>query len=207
MLRIFFYAGRRTTPLADVRNGLMCGWHSRSRTWSGEDPAPFSTLLSLGICEQDGVIRGERSAFFELLEQIDGPVHVIYFPDLSENPLVPNACILLEQINRTSTHCDEIAADLARTWHRLGVMPTPHDWLFAGSLLANLQQKPIGEDYEILTRSGLSQIGPANAILLSVNSESSVILRHKRLGYSLNCHPYRIKEAGPAVRAWLQDGI
>jgi hypothetical protein len=203
-LRAFFYAGRRTTPLADVRNGLLCGWHSRSRVWSGEGPAPRSTLLSLGICEQSGVIRGERSAFLELLEDIDGPAHLIYFP---ENPLVPSACILLEQINRSSTHCDEIATDLARTWHRLGLVPTPHDWLFAGSLLANLQQTPIGEDYEILTRFGLSQIGPANAILLSVNSESSVILRHKRLGYSLNCHPYRIREAGPAVRTWLQTAF
>jgi hypothetical protein len=34
-----------------------------------------------------------------------------------------------------------------------------------------------------------------------------VILRHKRLGYWLNCHEWRIAEAGPLVRRWLRTAF
>jgi hypothetical protein len=200
-LRLFIFAGRRTSPLAAVGTGLMSGWHNRSRVWSAESSVPCSTLLSLGICEQGGVIRGEQWAFLEFLEGICGPAQVVYMP---ENPLVPSACILLEQTKRSTTQSKEIAADLAQTWHRLGLALTPHDWLFVGSLLASLQESPLSEEYETLSRFGLGRTGPANAVLLSINSEASTILRHKRLGYSLNFHAYRINEAGPGVRAWLR---
>jgi hypothetical protein len=203
-LRLFVFAGRRTTPLADVRSGLMCGWHSRSRVWSAEGSGPLSTFLSLGICEQDGVIRGDRSAFLEMLGAIAGPVQVVYMP---ENPLVPSACVLLEQIKRSPAQYSEIVEDLARVWSQLGSEATPQDWLFVGSLLSNLREHPILDEYEVITRFGLKQVRPADAVLLSINSESPIIFRHKRLGYTVNCHQYRISEVGPAVRMWLQTGF
>jgi hypothetical protein len=203
-LQLFIFAGRRTTQLADVRSGLMSGWHSRSRVWSADGSGPLSTLLSLGICEQDGVIRGDRSAFLEILAAIAGPVQVVYMP---ENPLVPSACTLLEQINRSTAQYSDILDDLARVWGRLGSVATPQDWLFVGTLLSNLQERPLLDEYEILTRFGLKRNRPADAVLLSINSEASVIFRHKRLGYTVNCHQYRISEVGSAVRTWLQTAF
>ena len=200
-LRLFVFAGRRTTPLADVRNGLICGWHSRSRVWSADGSGAFGTLLSLGICEQTGIIRGDQESFLEFAEDICGPAQLVYIP---ENPLVPSSCVLLEQMRRTPAQYQEIAADLAQSLRRLGPVPTPHDWFFLGSLLDGLQQESLREDYEVLTRSGLQQIGPANVVLLSLNAEASVVFRHKRLGYTVNVHNFRINEAGPAVRAMLK---
>ncbi len=204
ILRLFMFAGRRVTPLAEIRSGLLNGWHNRSRAWSGEGLEPPSTLLSLGICEQAGVVRGEESAFLEFLEGICGPAHLVYVAD---NLVVPSACMLLEQMKRSPAQYEEIAADIVHNWHGLGVAPTPQDWLFVGSLLAYLQQTPLGEGYDLLTRCGLSRNGPADAVLLSVNSESSHILRHKRLGYSLTCHDWRTYEAGPAVQRWLRTAF
>jgi hypothetical protein len=161
-------------------------------------------LLSLGICEQAGVVRGEQLAFLEFLEGICGPAHLVYVAD---NLVAPSACLLLEQMKRSPAQFEEIAADIAHSWHGLGTVPTAHDWLFVGNLLAYLQQTPLGEGYDLLTRRGLSRNGPADAVLLSLTSESSLILRHKRLGYSLTCHDYRTYEAGPAVRRWLRTAF
>jgi hypothetical protein len=204
ILQLFMFAGRRASPLAEVRTGLMCGWHNRSRVWSGEGLEPHGTLLSLGICEQVGVVRGEQSAFLEFLEGICGPAHIVHVPD---HLVVPSACLLLEQMKRSAAQFEEIAADIAHSLNGLGTAPMPNDWLFVGSLLASLQQTTLGDGYDLLTRSGLSRTGPADAVLLSINSESSVILRHKRLGYSLTCHDYRFMEAEPAVRSWLRTAF
>lgn len=204
ILRLFMFAGRRATRLAEVRFGLMSGWHNRSRVWSGEGLEPHGTLLSLGICEQAGVVCGEQSAFLEFLEAVRGPAHIVYVPD---HLVVPSACLLLEQIKRSAAQFEKIAEDIARSWLGRGNAPNPDDWLFLGSLLASLQQTMLGDGYDLLTRFGLSRTGPADAVLLSMNSESSVILRHKRLGYSLTCHDYRVMEAGPAIREWLRTAF
>lgn len=199
-LLLFMFAGRRVTELAEVRSGLMSGWHSRTRVWSGE-AEPHSTLLSLGICEQLGVVRGERWAFQELLDGICGPAQIVYVPD---HLLVPSALVLLEQTKRSAAQFEEIAADIPRTWQEVGTVPTPDDWIFIGTLLASMKQKPLAESYDVLTRVGVNRIRPADVVLLSMHSESSHILRHKRLGYSLACHEYRVREAGPGVRQWLR---
>ena len=104
MLRLFMFAGRRATRLAEVRFGLMSGWHNRSRVWSGEGLEPHGTLLSLGICEQAGVVCGEQSAFLEFLEAICGPAHIVHVPD---HLVVPSACLLLEQIKRSAAQFEE----------------------------------------------------------------------------------------------------
>jgi hypothetical protein len=203
-LSLFMFAGRRFVPLGEFKSDLMAGWHKRSRAWFAESPAPCGTLLSLGICEQFGVIRGHQRAFIEFLESTPGPVHVVYIPD---NPLIPTACLVSQQMARSAAQFEEIAFDIARTWHQVGTAATPDDWLFMGVLLACLEQKPLGDGYDMLSRSGLSRSEAPDAVLLSINSETSTILRHKRLGYWLNCHEWRIAEAGPATRAWLRTAF
>lgn len=56
----------------------------------------------------------------------------------------------------------------------------------------------------ILSRTGLRRTGPADAVILSLNAESPIILRHRRLGYGVIIHDFRVAQAGPAVRAWLK---
>ncbi len=54
-------------------------------------------------------------------------------------------------------------------------------------------------------RDGLRRTAGPDAVVLSLNAESTAILRHRRLGYALQCHNYRMAaDAGPAVRSWLE---
>jgi hypothetical protein len=200
-VRLLMLAGRRTTELAEDRSGLLTGWHDRTRAWWGDGDGRRGTVLSLGICELLGVIRGERSAFTELFEAVPGPAQAVFVPD---DALVPCAAIVSEQLNRTSAQSQALAEDFARSFGAGAATPTPGDWMFAGALLSALQRSPLTEQYEILTRTGLRQAGPPDAVILSLNAESPVILRHRRLGYALNCHAFRIADAGPALRTWLQ---
>jgi hypothetical protein len=63
---------------------------------------------------------------------------------------------------------------------------------------------PLTDHYDILTRRGLRRTGPSEAVVLSVNAESPVILRHQQLGYAVNLNFLVLTEvAGPAVRQWL----
>jgi hypothetical protein len=203
-LRPLFLAGRRMTEIAEVRSGLLTGWHDRSRAWWGEGSDKVGTLLSLGICDQPGVIRGDRFAFLEMFEAVPGPAQVVY---CGEDALVPCARVIAEQHSRTPAEFDEIAADFARTFPVTTGTPRPDDWIFAGCLLSALQRSPLTEKYPLLTRTGLAHTGPADAVLLSLSAEAQDILRHRRLGYALHCHTFRLAETGPGVRSWLRNNF
>ncbi len=203
-LETLMLAGRRMTELAEVRSGLLTGWHDRSRAWWGDGEATFGTLLSLGICDQVGVVRGERFAFTELFHATAGPAQAVFMPD---DALVPCVPVLSEQLQRTPEQFEEILADFARTFGEGPHTPAPGDWIFAGSLLSALRRSPLRERYDMLTRSGLRKAGPADAVLLSLHSEAVHILRHKRLGYAVQCHVFRIAETGPAVRSWFKKNF
>jgi hypothetical protein len=194
-LRLLVTAGRRTTELTRRQPGLT------SRAWRVENDRPIGTLLSLGICELDGVIKGERFAFEEILDSAEGPAQVVFVPD---EALVPNSRILAEQIRRTDAERTAIAEDLAKTFTGGAVTPSPADWIFAGAVLGALQRSPTTDRHQILTRNGLRTAGPPNAIVLSLRAEGRTILRHRRLGYTFHCHNYRLAGAGPAILAWLR---
>jgi hypothetical protein len=203
-LQLLMLAGRRTTELAEVRSGLLTGWHDRARAWWGGKDGERGTLLSLGICEQLGIIRGEKNAFLEFFDAAEGPAQVLFVPD---DALVPCAQILTQQLHRTRADQLAIASDFVKSFAEGKVAPIGKGWIFAGALLSALQRSPLTERYPILTREGVSETGPANAVLLSLNSEAPVILRHKRLGYCISCHRFRMAETGPAVRSWLQNNF
>ncbi len=203
-LRLLFLAGRRMAEIAEVRSGLLTGWHDRSRAWWGEGAGNVGTLLSLGICDQPGVIRGDRFAFLEMFEAVPGPAQVVH---CGEDALVPCAQVIAEQQSRTTAEFDEIAADFARTFPVGTSVPRPDDWIFAGCLLSALRRSPLTEKYPLLTRTGLTHTGPADAVLLSLSAEAQDILRHRRLGYALHCHTFRLAETGAAVRSWLRNNF
>ena len=49
--------------------------------------------------------------------------------------------------------------------------------------------------------------GPADALFLSLNAESPYIFRHRKLGYALYVHEFRLKDLGPAVLQWLRQSF
>ncbi len=196
--RLLLLAGRRMTELAEDRSGLLTGWHDRARGWWGEG-AP-ATLLGLGTCEQIGVLRGDRGAFLELFAATPGAMQVVTVQD---EPLVPSVRILIEQLARTPDDMRVIEADAAAGFAAISPAPEAGDWLFLGALLAGLRRTPITDDYPVFDRAGLHRAPPAAAIALSITSELPPALRHRRLGYTIACHPFRLAQAGQATRAWL----
>lgn len=201
VLRVIMVAGRRASNLSEDRSGLLTGWHSRTRAWRAETEGPVGTLLCLGVCDLSGAIRGDRRAFLELFQMIEGPAQVVYTPD---SPLVHNAAVILDQMRRTNAERDSIAEDLARTFADAATPPQPSDWIHAGATLQALQASPATETYEVLCREGIRRTRPADAIILSAGSEGSRLLRHRRLGYVFHSHGFRLNYAGPAFGAWVR---
>jgi hypothetical protein len=202
-LRLLLLAGRRMTPLVDVHSGLLQGWHSRSRAWWGEDGATVS-LLSLGVCDVTGVIMGEQYAFLEMFRAETAPSQFILLPD---HPIAPAAPVLLDQLERSPAQFRAISADLHSSLSTAGSAMTSDDWMFAGTMLSALQRCPILETYDLLSASTLTRSGPADALLLSLNSEPSAILRHKTLGYRVNVLRHHQAAAGPAIRNWFASSF
>ena len=204
-MHLLMLAGRRATDLAEVRAGLLTGWHNRSRAWWGEGDASHGTLTCLGVCDQVGIVRGESGAFLELFAAAAGPAHVAYFPD---DALVHNAVIAAEQLARTPEAVQEIAADFSQTFATGKVAPAPREWITAGAVMASLLRSPLTDSYDVLSRTGLRQIaGMPDAVLLSLHADGVFVLRHRRLGYALHCHAYRLLEAGPAFQTWLRTNF
>jgi hypothetical protein len=203
-LRLLFATGRRVTELAEVRSGLLTGWHSRARAWWGHDATEIDTVLGLGTCEQAGIIRGESGAFLEIFEAIPVPFQAILAID---EPLVVCARIAREQVLRTSAERGAIAADMLESFSQSPLSPTAADWQFLGALLGGLQASPATETTSILTRHELTTTGPARTIILSVDSEIRDILLHRRLGYAVCCHDFRMREMGPGLQHWFKTNF
>jgi len=206
-LRALLLTGRRVTEIAEVRGAPAIGWHDRARAWWGEGSGDFGNVLSLGICEQSGILRGARGAFFELFAQVPGPAHMDYVPD---NLLVPSAPVLCSALQRSQLERERIAENMARTLAPLLAAEAGNgaaavqDWCVAGCFLKAITQSPLTEHHDVLTAAGVKRLGPCHAVILSLSSEQDVCLRHKSLGYMVSLHMYRMREFGPALTRWLQ---
>jgi hypothetical protein len=203
-LRLLALAGRRMTALADAHSGLLPGWHGRSRGWWCEEGEAPVTLLSLGICDATGVIVGEQCAFFEMFEAMPAASQMVFVPD---HPLAPAAPVLLDQLQRTPAQFEAIAADMRGFLAQSPAAPSPDDLMFAGTLLSVMQRNPIRDSYNIFSAAGSARLGPADAVLLSLNAEPQSILRHRKLGYHVQIMRHHQAAAGPAVRAWLAEAF
>ena len=192
-------AGRRVTELAEDRSGLLTGWHDRARAWHAEAPGHLS-VLSLGICEQNGVFRGELNGFADLLAESPAPLHAIHVGD---EALVPCSRTLVEQLARSDADNARIGEDMVRGLMDTGMPVRPADLLFTACATAALARRPLADRFDLLTRGGLAA-GGVDAVVLSVHAEPGRLLRHKKLGYHAFWHRFRIAGAGAAVREWLQ---
>ena len=200
-LRRLMLAARRLTWVTDVDAGLLPGWNLSARAWWGETAPPSTTLLSIGICDTTGFVRGEQGGFAELFEAASFPAHVVH---ATEHPIAPCAPVLLEQLLRTPAELEEIAADLRRVLGKGPVAPTAEDYMFAGAFLAQLSSSPLLQEHDILGPDGLVRLPAADVILLSAAAEPGRLLRHRGLGYAIQVYAYNVSGAGPAIRSWLE---
>ncbi|MBW4025435.1 MAG: hypothetical protein HIU92_20285 [Proteobacteria bacterium] len=203
-LRLLALAGRRMTDLAVTHSGLLPGWHGRSRGWwceAGETPV---TLLSLGVCDAAGLVLGEDCAFAEMFEATQSAAQMVYVPD---HPLAPATPLLLDQLQRTPAQFEAIAADLRGFFERSTTPPTANDMIFAGTVLSVMQRNPIRDGYNVFSANGLTRLGPADAVLLSLAVEPTAILRHRKLGHHIHIMRHHQTAAGPAFKAWLADSF
>lgn len=198
--RLIMTAGRRVSGLGGNRRPLM-GWTSRDRAWRVEDDRPIGGLLSMGICELAFVMKGDVFPFVEILDAASGPAQVVFTPD---QPLVPCARNIIERIQLTPEQHEAMARDVSQGLLAGAITPGPADLIFAGAMLDNLRNSPLTARYDILTREGLRSAGPPDAIVLSVQAEAPFTLRHRRLGYGLHAHDFVLRDAGPAMNAWLR---
>jgi len=146
-------------------------------------------------------MRGERMAYLELFEQTAGPVHVIQYAD---EPVIPAAPILAESIARTDAEREAIDDDLAGFLSEANARPA--EWIFAGAALNALHRTPLSDGYDILARGGLRRMGPADAVVLSASAEMG-LMRHRKLGYTMGVHGFRVLRAGPNVGAWVNTAF
>ncbi|MDE2562171.1 MAG: hypothetical protein KGL48_07980 [Sphingomonadales bacterium] len=199
-LRLLSLAGRRMTALADVHAGLLPGWHSRTRGWWSDDGELPLTLLSLGVCDVAGVVLGAQTAFTEMFELAPCAMQMIHVAD---HPIAPCVPILLDQLERTPAQYEAIVSDVHRHFGSLSESPTPDDWVFVGAMLEVLRSTPLTARTDIFTSTGFRQLGPPDAVLLSLVVEPQSILRHRTLGYHMHVMRHHQAAAGPAVRGWL----
>ncbi len=197
-----FYAGRRIADIAEDHSGLLSGWHDRVRTWTGE--AGGGTLLGLGTCEQDALLRGDDGSFAAMLAGAKGPVQIAL---CDAEPLVPSSVVLAEGLVRTPAEVALIREDIMRSFAAGGVAPSGRDWAFIGALLNVLEQSPLNDHYQQVGRSGFRTAGPPEAVCLSLTTELPPTARHKRLGYCLSIHGFRLGSLSPAIRHWLQHNF
>jgi hypothetical protein len=200
-LRLLLAAGRRVSEHAEVRAALLTGWHDRSRAWWADGSAVEGTLLSLGSCEATAAIRGERNDLTEMLVALRRPAQVALVPD---DILVPCARVVREQVARTPQQIADMTADIAATFPLASPTTAPADWIFAGALLSALTRSPLTDETHVLTRAGLQRIARPDAVVMSLIAEPRRVFRHRRLGYALSLHDYRIMESSPAIRGWLR---
>jgi len=215
-LLALFLAGRRVLEMAEVRDVILSGWHSRLRAWWSPpgDPGALSTLTSLGICELRGVMLGERRGFFDWFESSPGPVQIIHFPD---HITVPAAPLTISRLELSPSQRAAIMADFATWWQRFFVSaveqpetaPWPSsslvDFNAAAHLLSSATRGGQLGRAAVLSDGVVKKYAGRHALLLSLHSESAIVARHHRLGYILAFHSHRIPDVGSAFKTWLRS--
>jgi hypothetical protein len=203
--RRLMLAGRRMGWAVDIDVGLLPGWHRRARGWwdapAGRD---MPTMLVMGVCDANSVVRGDRSGFVEMFEAAPFPAHMI---TASENPMAACAPVVLDQLERSPSDRLAIRADMARALSSGVSPPTADDYLFMGAVLAQLEPSPIRESSDIMTPDGLIRKAAPDVIMMSLSAEPRSVLTHRRLGYRLNIMNHNQRPAGPAARDWLRSAF
>ncbi len=218
-LLFYFVAGRRGFEPGEGRGGLLTGWHERLRAfWPGKAGEVPRTLLALGTCEQIPILRGGDPAFAASFAALEGPAQLVVHRD---DRLVHSAAILLQQLRRAPEESRQlleiVQGELAARTKSVSASELPsdgpglrnpllHDLLAAQNLLAaGLASSPLLEQPDFCSPEGFTRAPPAEAIFLSVVSDFTTHFRHRRTGWLIAMHGFRIEDLGAAGRAWLRE--
>jgi hypothetical protein len=219
-------AGRRGFDGGEGRGGLLPGWHERVRGfWQGPGSGRFGTVLSLGTCEQTGVFRGPDMAFLSWFARAPGPAQMVW---VSDERTVHSSAVLLQHLRRTPAEAGAIT-EAVQGWIRermsptgpgafpafeggpaggalLGRWPETQNVLFAMYLLGEaVGASPILDRTQLLTRDGLVEQGPPDAVALSLGSEFAPHFRHRTTGWIIAIHGFRFGQfIGPGAVEWLR---
>ncbi len=218
--------GRRGFESGEGRGSLLAGWHERVRaSWEGAGGGRFGTVLALGTCEQTAVFRGDDMAFLSWFARAPGPAQVIAVGD---ERCVHSSAVLLQHLRRTPAEAAGIT-EAVYEWigERMG-HPSPESFpgfqpdaargtlagrwpeaqevAYALNLLAEaVGTSPILERTEVLTARGIAELTPPDAIALTLGSEIGPHYRHKRTGWIIAMHGFRIGSfVGPRIADWLR---
>lgn len=219
-------AGRRGFESGGARGGLLVGWHDRVRAfWEGQGSGACGTVLSYGTCEQTSIFRGEDLAFLSWFARAPGPAQVI---DVADECTVHSTAVALQHLRRTPEEARAIT-EVVQAWidQRMrsdgeqafpglraeaahgtmaGRWPAGQDVLFGIRLLTeSVGTAPILQRTQRLTRRGLVEQGPPDAIAMSLSSELAPHFRHRRTGWIIAVHGFRFGQfIGPGVMDWLR---
>jgi hypothetical protein len=117
---------------------------------------------------------------------------------------VPSAKVITEQIRRTPEERESLVASLRGFIAGEEGTSRMQGWFFAAALANALGASPATTGHDVLSRAGLSEAGPPDAILLTARAETGLTMRHRESGCTFSFHGYRLHDAGPAFNRWLQ---
>ena len=190
-------AGRRVTEIAEVRSGLLTGWHDRSRGWWGDaagadNPAHCSAS---GSATRPASIRGEHFAFLEMFEAVRVRRRSSYCPD---DALVHCAPVLTDQLLRTP------AADRGDRHRLRDDVLDRCDHAGAGRLdfcrsaCCQRCSAPLSRTAtKFLLGADCDTPDPPKRCSCRSTPSHRCIFRHRKLGYALYFHEFRLKDLGP----------
>ena len=219
-------AGRRGFESGEGRGSLLAGWHERVRGfWEGGGAGSHGTVLALGTCEQTAVFRGEDMAFLSWFARAPGPAQIVAVAD---DRTVHSSAMLLQHLCRTPAEAMAIT-EAVHSWigERVehlrpesfpaflpnaargtlqGRWPEAQELAFALNLLTQaVGTSPILERTEVVTGRGVRELGPAQAIALTLGSEVAPHFRHRRTGWIVAMHGFRFGPfIGPRIAEWLR---
>lgn len=218
--------GRRGFDSGEGRGGLLPGWHERARaSWEGTGSGRFGTVLSYGTCELTGLFRGEDMAFLSWFERAPGPAQIVW---VSDERTVHSSAVILQHLRRTPAEARAIT-EVVHAWigERIGRAgdgafpafrpeaargtfdgrwPEAQSVLFALYLLAEaVGASPVLERTRVLTRAGVVDQAPPDAVALTLGSEFAPHFRHRKTGWVVAFHGFRFGQfIGPGVLEWLR---
>jgi hypothetical protein len=164
-------------------------------------------------------------AFLSWFARAPGPAQIV---SVADERTVLSSSVLLQHLRRTPAEAEAIT-EVVRSWlgermsglgrgafpafepdarqgTSIGRWPGSQDLLFGLHLLAEaVGTSPILERSQVLTRSGLRELGPPDAVALSMGSEFAPHFRHRGTGWIVAIHGFRFGQfVGAGVIDWLR---
>lgn len=204
-LQVALFSIDRLHPAFEDRRPFPGGPCRLLRAWWGPSgwSEPCRTVLSLGNCEQLGFFAGNAGDLAAWLEALPGPISVVYKPD---RITVPSAAALLSALEMDDT-ARRRAAEEFGAWFRQGVQGAaagdPSGWLGTAAVAQELLGTTVlRRSFAVVDGAGRLAERRPDYVFLSLASEFSAQLRHRKLGYTISVPAFQFGK-NPDIRQTL----